>query len=352
MLIGAHVSSSGGLLPALERGEAIGADVIQIFTTSPRAWKPAAFPPELLAQYRQAQLDNVTVQATFCHASYLINLATTDPDKLARSRTSLLHSLQVATAIGSAGLVLHLGSHLGAGYSTAVKPIAAELLRAIQTVEDLGGLSSAPILMENAAGAGGTCGRDFGELAAVLDAAGGHGRIGTCLDTQHLFASGADYSTMEAADRVVRTVAVTVGLDRLACIHLNDSKTEQGSNRDRHANLGEGLIGRTSLALLLGHPRLQNVPAVLETPGADGHGPRASDVVIAREIHADGLRRWRQGAGKQGARKQGAVGGVAALGPTGGTVAAGATPPPPREPPRAPGAQTSSRQGRSRAGLP
>lgn len=283
-------------MPALDRGEAMGAEVIQIFTTNPRV-EACRLPPEVLAKYRQVQRDNRTVQATFCHASYLINLATTDPDKLAKSRTSLTDNLRVATAIGSAGLVLHLGSHLGAGYSTAVKPIAAELLHAIHAVEDLAGVASAPILMENAAGAGGTCGRDFDELAAVLDAAAGHEIIGTCLDTQHLFASGADYSTMEAADHVVRSVETTVGLDRLGCIHLNDSKTEQGSNRDRHANLGEGLIGRTSLAWLLGHPRLQHLPAVLETPGADGHGPGAHDVVIARDIHAEGLRRWRAGAG-------------------------------------------------------
>lgn len=332
MLIGANVRASGGLLTALERGADIGADAIQIFTTSPRVWTTKLYAPVQLEQYRLAQLESRRVKATFCHASYLINVASVDPVVLGRSRVSLVENLRVATAIGAAGLVLHLGSHLGAGFATVVQPVASELLRALDSVEALLETPTCLLLMENAAGAGHTCGRDFGELAAVLDAAGGDPRLAACLDTQHLFASGVDYHDLAKADAVVKAIGVTVGLDRLACIHLNDSRSARGSNRDRHANLGQGLIGETALGSLLGHPRLQHVPAILETPGSEGRGPGATDVAAARRVHAAGVRRWRRYAGgSQAAQAAGA---------------ASATRPPPPMPRRAPDGRTGSRQGR------
>lgn len=358
MLIGANVPASGGLLPALDRGAAIGADVIQIFTQSPRAWKPNAYDLDVFERYRRAQAVHPGVRATFCHASYLINVATSEPELLAKSRSCLLENLRVASAIGSSGLVLHLGSHRGVGFEAVRRPIASELLRALDHVEQMLGTPACRILMENTAGAGGTCGRDFSELAAVLDAAGADERIGACLDTQHLFAAGATYARLPQADAVVRNIAATIGLDRLMCIHLNDSKTARGSNRDRHANVGEGLIGATELGSLLGHPRLQGVPAILEVPGFEGHGPGAADVAAARRIHAAGVRRWhkRQNGPGQSISSPAAPAqtterarlvnpqlapAARAPGPDGP-----ATPPPPQGPPRAPGARTSSPPGR------
>jgi len=324
VLFGANVPASGGLLPALDRGAVIGADVIQIFTQSPRAWKPNIYTAETLDNYRQLQATHPTVRATYCHASYLINIATTDPELLAKSRICLAENLRVASAIGSSGLVLHLGSHRGAGFEAVVKPIALELLRALGEVEDRLGGPTCPLLMENAAGAGGTCGRDFTELAAVLDAAGDDRRIGACLDTQHLFASGADYGTLAKADAIVSGIDLAIGLERLRCIHLNDSKSERGSNRDRHANPGEGLIGATALGSLLGHPRLQDLPAILEVAGVGGHGPGPADMAIARRIHAAGARRWKRRA----------------------AVPPAATRQPPPAPRRVPGGRTNCRRDR------
>ena len=145
-----------------------------------------------------------------------------------------------------------------------------------------------PILLENAAGAGDTVGRSFEELATVIEAAGGDERLGVCLDTQHLWASGVAFGTVEAADDLVGLVEDTVGLERLRCLHLNDSKVEFGANRDRHENIGDGTIGAEALAALLGHPSLQGLPAVLEVPG-EGDGPRAEDVVAARAAWEQGL---------------------------------------------------------------
>ncbi len=280
MLIGAHVSAGGGLVPALARGEAIGADVVQIFTQSPRAWKPTQYAPETLAAYRAAQADQAVVRSTFCHATYLINLATPDDALAARSRACLAANLAVAVGIGAAGLVLHVGSHRGAGLEAALPGVVAGLAEAFASV---GGDRSCPILLENAAGAGDTVGRSFGELAEIIDAAGGHDQLGVCLDTQHLWASGVDFSTVDAADAVLADLDRAVGLDRLACLHLNDSAVPFGANRDRHANLGEGTIGDDGLAALLGHPSLDRVPAILEVPG-HGDGPGGADIAHARQL--------------------------------------------------------------------
>jgi deoxyribonuclease-4 len=289
MHIGAHVRAGKGLVPALQHGADLGADVVQIFTQSPRMWKPSQYGPEVLAGYRMAQEEHPSVRSTFCHATYLINLASPDPALASKSRDCLDANLATATGMGADGLVLHIGSHRGSGFTTALPPIADALLRALDSVDSIDADAGiCPILLENAAGAGDTVGRSFDELAAVIEAAGGDERLGVCLDTQHLWASGVPFVTPASADDVVRLVDDTVGIDRLRCIHLNDSKVEFGANRDRHENIGDGTIGTEGLAALVGHPDLQGVPAVLEVPG-DGDGPRREDVDRAREVVARGI---------------------------------------------------------------
>lgn len=260
--------------------------MIQIHAQSPRMWRTSQYGPDVLAAYRQAQAEHPSVRATFCHATYLINLATPDPELAAKSRYCLRANLATAAGIGSAGLVLHIGSHRGVGFEAALPRVADGLAEALDAV---GPATGAPILLlENTAGAGNTVGRSFKELAAVIDASEGDARLGVCLDTQHLWASGTSFGTVEEADTLVDLVADTVGLDRLRCLHINDSKVPLGANRDRHANLGEGEIGAEGFAALLGHPALQGLPAVLEVPGA-GHGPRTEDVDRARQLRLEGL---------------------------------------------------------------
>ena len=286
MRIGAHVRAGKGLVPALDHGADVGAEVIQVHTQSPRMWKPAQYGPEVLASYRQAQMEHPTVTSTFCHATYLINLATPDPELASKSRACLRANLATADGMGADGLVLHIGSHRGRGLEAALPGIASALVEALDSVEPSGG--SCPILLENAAGAGDTVGRSFEELEEVIDASGGDERLGVCLDTQHLWASGIPFASTDESDAMVGMVARTVGLERLRCLHLNDSKVPFGANRDRHENLGEGTIGAPGFVSLLGHPDLQGLPAVLEVPG-DGDGPRAEDVHKAREVHARGV---------------------------------------------------------------
>jgi deoxyribonuclease IV len=291
VLIGAHVRAGGKLVPALERGDDIGAEAVQIFTQSPRAWKPTQYAPSVLAGFRQAQAEHPRVRATYCHATYLINLASSDPALLARSRDCLAANLAAARGMGSSGLVLHIGSHQGAGLPKVLSQIVDCLAEAVETPPDgdgpVGEPGDCPILLENAAGAGGTVGRTLEELAEVLDRADAGPTLGVCLDTQHLWASGVDFSTLAGADAIVGAFDDAIGLDRLRCMHLNDSKVELGANRDRHENVGEGTIGSTGLGALLSHPSLAGLHAILEVPG-DGGGPRKEDVEAAHEALKEG----------------------------------------------------------------
>jgi deoxyribonuclease IV len=276
------VRAGGGLVPALERGDEIGAEVVQVFTQSPRMWKPSQYSDEVLANYRAAQAEHPRVQATYCHATYLINLASADPELYAKSADCLVANLSVARGIGASGLVLHVGSHKGAGLDGVIPQITDALSRALDEAPSLEGEAPCPILLENAAGAGGTVGRSFEELAAIIDATGGRDDLGVCLDTQHLWASGVDYSSVDDADATITSLDATVGVERLGCLHLNDSKVELGANKDRHENIGDGTIGEGGLAALLSHPALDDVPAILEVPG-EGDGPRAKDVKAAHK---------------------------------------------------------------------
>ena len=287
MRIGAHVRAGKGLVPALQHGDDIGAEVVQIFTQSPRMWKPSQYGPEVLAGYREAQAEHPTITSTFCHATYLINLATPDPVLADKSRACLDANLATAEGMGADGLVLHIGSHRGGGFDTSLPGIVEALIEALDSVE--ASVDPCPILLENAAGAGDTVGRSFEELAAVIDAAGGDERLGVCLDTQHLWASGVPFGTVEEADDLVALVEDTVGMARLQCLHLNDSKVAFGANKDRHENIGDGTIGTQALAALLGHPELQGLPAILEVPG-EGDGPRSEDVAAARQVWAEGVK--------------------------------------------------------------
>ncbi len=286
MRIGAHVRAGKGLVHALTRGADIGAEVVQLFTQSPRMWKPTQYGPDVLAGYRQAQSEHPSVNSTFCHATYLINLATPDPALASKSRACLNANLAAAQGMGADGLVLHIGSHRGRGFKVALPGVVEALIEALDSV-DLDP-DPCPILLENTAGAGDTVGRSFEELAEIIDAAGGDERLGLCLDTQHLWASGIPFGTTGEADGLVSLVSELIGLDRLRCLHLNDSKVAFGANRDRHENIGAGTIGAESLASLLGHPDLQGLPAILEVPG-DGDGPRAEDVRAAREVWSRGV---------------------------------------------------------------
>jgi deoxyribonuclease-4 len=289
VLLGAHVSTAGGIHTALDRMEAIGADAVQIFTLRPRAWKPTNHPPANIARARErrAELGGPPV---LCHALYLINLAAPDDAIYEKSTTALAATVDVACAIGADGVVFHVGSHLGAGFEVGLERVVPALEQALERCE-----GDTWLLVENSAGAGGTIGRSVDELAVLVERLGRHPRLGLCLDSCHLWVSGTDVTDRAVLDACLAEVDERIGLDRLRALHVNDAAAELGSNRDRHANMREGVLGER-LSVFLGHPLLQELPALLETPGPDGHGPDAAEVAALRELHLKGRRAAKGGA--------------------------------------------------------
>lgn len=281
MLVGAHVSSSGGIHTAIDRIEAIGGDAVQVFTQSPRMWRPTAHDPANLERFRERRAE-AGIGYALCHALYLINLASPDPELRAKSEAALVSTLEVAREL-EADVVLHVGSHLGSGFETGIERALPPLERALAL--------TAPttwLLLENSAGAGGTIGRDLDELVAIADRLGRPRTLGFCLDSCHLWVSGIDVTDPPVVDAMLRELDERAGIDRLRALHVNDAATPLGSNRDRHANVGEGLMG-DGLTALLGHPLVQGLPALLETPGPDGHGPDAAQISLVRELHQRSL---------------------------------------------------------------
>jgi deoxyribonuclease-4 len=277
MLIGAHVSPSGGLPKAIERGEALGARAIQIFNQSPRQWRPTSHSEESIAAFGAAMAAS-SVDAVLIHAVYLLNCASEDPEIRAKSLTSLTHSLRVGQQIGAAGVVLHPGSAKTGDVKEAVTRAGATIAEALKESE------GCPLHLENTAGTGGTLGRSVEELAALIEAAGGGKRLGLCLDSCHLFASGYDIRTRAGMDTLLDEISAKVGLERLGSLHLNDSQTPLGANRDRHANVGEGELGREGCAVFLSTPTFEDLACVLETPGKDRSGPTKQEIALAMRL--------------------------------------------------------------------
>jgi deoxyribonuclease-4 len=271
VLIGAHVSPAGGLVKALERGQERGCEAIQIFNQNPRAWKPREY-PEAEIEAWHAALPGSGVRALLIHAVYLLNCASEDEGIREKSLVSLETSLRAGGALGAVAVVLHPGSALkGRDPAPAIPRAGATIREALE--RSPGGC---PLHLENTAGAGGTLGRSFEELAALLEAAGGDPRLGICLDSCHLYASGYDVRTPEALAHVLDEFDRIVGLDRLGSLHFNDSKAAFASNVDRHAILGEGELGEAGAAAWFREPRFQDLPCVLETPGKDPAAEQAT----------------------------------------------------------------------------
>ncbi len=282
MLIGAHVSPAGGPAKAIERGEALGAQTIQIFNQNPRAWKPTIYDEGQVAAYHEARAGS-RVDGLLIHAVYLLNPASDDPDIREKTLTSLVASLDTGAALGAHAVVLHPGSAKSGDVGEAIAR-AGEVIR-----EALASSGPCPLHLENTAGAGGTLGRSFAELAALLEAAGGDPRLGVCLDSCHLLASGVDVRAASGLSEALDDFDSVVGLDRLGSLHLNDSQTPLGSNRDRHANIGDGELGLEGCRAFLSEPRFDGLPCVLETPGPDRSGPVAEELALCRRLRAEGL---------------------------------------------------------------
>ena len=280
MLIGAHVSQSGGLEKAVARGVERGCEAIQIFNQSPRMWRPTAYSEDDYGAFRTA-IKASPIKAVLIHAVYLLNCASEDKEIRQKSLTSLIQSLRVGDGIGAVGVVLHPGSAKQGDVGAAIDR-AGKVIR-----EALAESDHCQLHLEDTAGAGGTLGRSFEELDRLVEASGGDDRIGVCLDSCHLYASGYDVSTVAGLRQTLDECDRTVGTARLRSLHLNDSLVPLGSNRDRHAVLGEGELGETGCAVFVSEPRFARLACVLET-GRDAGAPAAEDVAKAKQLRSRG----------------------------------------------------------------
>jgi deoxyribonuclease-4 len=278
VLLGAHVSSSGGIHTAIDRIEAMGGDSVQVFTQSPRTWRPTKHDPANFERFKERRAE-AGIGAVLCHALYLVNLASPNDDVYEKSIASLRNTTEVACAIEADAVVFHVGSHQQAGLETGLERVVPALEQVLELCTD-----TTWLLIENSAGAGGTIGRSVDELALLVERLGRHPRLGVCLDSCHLFVSGYDVTKRKELDRVVDELDRSVGLDRLRALHVNDAQAPLGSNRDRHANIGDGLLG-DRLTVFLGHPAFADLPAVLEVPGKDGKGPDADELRKLKELY-------------------------------------------------------------------
>ncbi len=278
MRIGAHVSSEGGLPKVFERAAEIGADCVQFFASPPQSWRSPFHGETEVAEYLARRADGGATPQ-FLHSIYLINLASGDEALRERSLRSLVTYLQWADRLGAAGVITHLGSARDVGPEEAQRLITETVGRALADSPE-----EARLLLETTAGPGATFGSTFAELGAVIQGLGGPPRLRVCLDTAHVFASGLYDGTPAGLDELLAAFDAEIGLDRLAAIHFNDSKSAFGSRVDRHANLGEGRLGAAGLRPFFAHPALAKQPFLLEVPGRERSGPEKRDIAAAKAL--------------------------------------------------------------------
>jgi len=279
MKIGAHVRTAGGVDKAIDHAVEMGAETIQIFSGAPYAWKRK--------NYSQGEVDacrskvaETGIEPAFIHGLYLVNLASSDEALLARSFDALVGDMKAASLIGAKGVIFHIGSHMGAGYDAKLNQVVEYVRRVVDNTPD-----DAWMILENAAGMGGAIGSKFAELGTIIRESGSD-RVKVCLDTQHAFAAGHDLRTRAGLDKMFEEFDRDVGLERLVAVHANDSKITLGGGVDRHANIGEGEIGRDGFVNILSHPAFAEIPFLLEVPGIEDHGPDKENVERLKDLRA------------------------------------------------------------------
>jgi len=283
MKIGAHISTSGGLITAFDRAIAIGAECLQIFESAPQQWGTARLEDAQVDEFR-ARMAESGLAPLFIHGKYLMNLASADAKIFKTSASTLRSSLNIAGRIGARGVIFHTGSHKGLGIDAVFDQICDAAARVLdETPEDTW------MIFENSAGQGGVIGSKFSELGAIIKQIN-NPRAKVCMDTCHAFASGYDLRNADAVAATLAEFDAEIGLEHLAAIHCNDSKADLGGGRDLHENIGDGKIGRAGFEALLAHPAIAEVPLLLEVPGykidGAGKGPDKPNIDRLKEIRA------------------------------------------------------------------
>ena len=279
MRFGAHMSTSGGVWKALQRGRSLHCEVVQVFVKNNMQWFGKPFSPEDLAAYAKEQAAS-TFACVFGHAGYLINLGGPDSENRERSLKSLIQEIELATQLGLPFLVLHPGAHLGMGESAGIK----QIVRALDHVFAATKASPVRIALENTAGQGTCLGYKTAHLAAVIEGVKKPDRLGICLDTAHFLAAGYDIRTAKGWDAAIREVASLIGLKQILAFHLNDSKTDLGSRVDRHEHIGKGKIGKEAFRHIVNDGRFKKHPGCLETPKSEDLHEDVQNLAVLRAL--------------------------------------------------------------------
>lgn len=279
-LLGAHVSATRDNHYGIDRARTLGINCAQIFGTNKVQWKARKYTPEQVTDFRSARAA-AGIGPIFSHGIYLINLGAREenPEIYEKSVQALAAGLKICNLLGLDGIIFHLGSNYGLGLGGVLESVVSGLARA----RDLSGCDI-PLLLENSAGSERVIGGRFADFDAIINELHGDLRLRVCVDTAHAFAFGYDLASPGGLEQMTAEIEATIGFDRIAALHLNDSKVECGGALDRHANLGEGHIGYDGLAGVLNHPRIRSLPVMLETPGFDGEGPDQGNVEIMRSL--------------------------------------------------------------------
>ncbi|HPD96792.1 MAG TPA: deoxyribonuclease IV [Synergistales bacterium] len=274
-LVGTHVSAAGGVWQAIERGEALGCESIQIFTRNQLQWRARPLSESACDRFMRAWRSS-RIKKVVAHAPYLFNLAA-EGDTRKRSIESLAGEIQRCDQLGIDDLVLHPGSHLGLGEEAGRKLVSDGLKQVIALTDS----SRTRVLLETMSGQGNTLGSTLDELAWIFDEVDCFPRLGICLDTCHLFAGGYELRGRVSYERLCSSVERLFGLDNIRCWHLNDSKKGLGSRLDRHQHIGEGMIGSELFSCIVSDPRWNNTPCLLETP-KDGPGDEGNLALLRK----------------------------------------------------------------------
>lgn len=278
--MGGHLSLNGKPRATVQWAAEHGFRSMQIFASSPGAWKPPVIYPERDADFLQARRE-YQIEPLVIHAIYLINLASANPVLVERSKESLIRTMQAGANLGATGVITHIGSHGGRGFEAVADQVASAIVEILARTPP-----EVLLILENSAGAGAIIGSTITELGAIVDRAGHPPRLGVALDTAHLCASGWDFADAPTACRLVSEVDGLFGLDRLIVVHGNDSARPCGSHRDRHANIGKGFVGLEGFRHLLAQPALRAVPWILETPDLE---ERVTDRITLQALASEPL---------------------------------------------------------------
>ncbi|WP_022668902.1 deoxyribonuclease IV [Desulfospira joergensenii] len=264
-LVGAHFSTAKGIENSIYEAQGLGCRVLQVFTRNARTWKEKTPSDKEIKLFRRARQE-AKIQWVLSHATYLINIASNDREKLEKSRTALEAEMNRSALLGIDHVVLHPGAHLGRGEEAGLETAAESLTRILENRKSTG----PRLLLETTAGQGTCLGATFEQIAWLLDRVGRPDLSGVCLDSSHMFAAGYDLRTPLAWKKTRDQLDEIIGLGRIYAIHLNDSKTPLGSRKDRHDHIGKGHIGKTGFEMIMRDPGLIDLPKILETPKFNG----------------------------------------------------------------------------------